>query len=223
MSFRSRHTALADKWVILSVVLTTIAAVIGLRMGRPVALWAHERWAAVHLRRTLAAKWQQLSSAPSLGRAAVPPALAEFSDYECPYCRVADGIADSLLRRTNVTIAYHHFPIPSHPAAEGASRAAICAERQGRFQEMHRLMTTEEWRTTRDWASAAEVVGVSDLQQFGTCLKSAETNKRLKSDRELALSLKVIATPTFFTKTVGFAGAGDLARTISSLDLTVSR
>lgn len=77
--------------------------------------------------------------------------IAEFSDFQCPFCKQWSETYLPRLRERlgdEIALAYLHFPITEiHPAAPYASLAAICAGEQGRFWEMHdRLFERQsEW------------------------------------------------------------------------------
>ncbi|MCK9519216.1 MAG: thioredoxin domain-containing protein [Dehalococcoidia bacterium] len=78
--------------------------------------------------------------------------IAEFSDFQCPFCqrwnqqnleRVRERLGD------DVAMAFLHFPITQiHPNAGNASVAAVCAGEQGKFWEMHDLLFArqQEWQ-----------------------------------------------------------------------------
>lgn len=76
--------------------------------------------------------------------------VAEFSDFQCPFCkRWGDSYLGTLRTKyPDVALAFLHFPITQiHPNAANASVAAICAGEQGRFWEMHDLLFArqQEW------------------------------------------------------------------------------
>ena len=70
--------------------------------------------------------------------------IAEFSDFQCPFCkRFFDQALASIRRRegADVALAFLHFPIVKlHPNAGNASAAAVCAGDQGKFWPMHDLL-----------------------------------------------------------------------------------
>ena len=69
---------------------------------------------------------------PSRGPANAPVTIIEFSDFECPYCRLANGTVEQLLQRypNDVRLVYAHFPLDMHAWAQPAAVAATCAARQ---------------------------------------------------------------------------------------------
>jgi predicted DsbA family dithiol-disulfide isomerase len=54
-----------------------------------------------------------------------------FTDFQCPFCKRTHAALAPLLegRRGRVRVVYKHVPLPSHPDALAAARAAICGER----------------------------------------------------------------------------------------------
>lgn len=147
--------------------------------------------------------WRVLERRPQISSSqGISVALAEFSDYQCPYCRGMASSLDSFATTSGMGIAIVHLPIPSHPRAEDAARASICAERQGRFREMHHyLLTTRQWEGDGDWVAAARVVGGIATDLFVACLHDSVTTARLAEDLTLAKALGVSGTPTFFGRT----------------------
>src|SRR3954464_13355916 len=77
---------------------------------------------------------------PSRGAATAPVTIVEFSDFECPFCGrlfpTLKAVENIYLGR--VRIVYRQFPLRrSHPQAEKAAEASLCANEQGHFWEMH--------------------------------------------------------------------------------------
>lgn len=152
------------------------------------------------MRADIAREWTNLvASASGAAGSSGEVDLVEFVDYECPGCRVAHSVARSTQRgHPEITVAYRHFPLPIHPAAEAASRAAICAERQDRFREMHsHLMESTEWQAGVDWVRLALDIGVEDTLAFSRCLPAQETTERLEQDKAFAERLGIRVFPTF--------------------------
>lgn len=174
------------------------------------------------LQQSIAELWPTLNTGvrvDSLGRDV--PVIVEFSDYQCPFCRNAHLRIGELSSSLRVGVVYKHLPLTAiHPHAEGAARAAICAEQQGRFREIHdRLFTDRGWEETQAWTTLAFAAGVSDTTSFKECLNSPGTTQRLADDAALAGRLRVQATPTF----VGPAGTFVGAPTAESIAQVLSR
>lgn len=81
--------------------------------------------------------------------------IAEFSDFQCPFCKrwTESSIGDVRSRiGDDVAIAFLHFPITQiHANAGNASLVAICAGEQDKFWEMHDLLFARqtEWADLR--------------------------------------------------------------------------
>ncbi len=164
---------------------------------------------AVEVRGQAVVTGHSLSNGDSGGQSVV----VEFSDYECPYCRKSQPAVDSAVLR-GVRVAYIHAPGPSHPKARPAALAAICADEQGRFREVHsELMDSEDWRQTGDWAAVARSARVPDIATFVACLASARASATLERHEQIARSAGIRVTPTFAGPSVtelGMIGADRL-------------
>ncbi len=81
--------------------------------------------------------------------------IAEFSDFQCPFCKRWTETSLGEIRKRlgdDVAIAFLHFPITQiHANAGNASLVAICAGEQGKFWEMHDLLFARqaEWSNLR--------------------------------------------------------------------------
>ncbi len=172
-----------------------------LRPAGPLGRKWNARRAEQHLIAVAVEKWDRLAAGSSSGL----PVVVEFIDYECPFCRQAHLLLDDAAEGGGVEIVYRQMPLVIHPRADGAARAALCAEAQGRFREMHDLLLeTEDWRSSaHPWTDLAVYAGVEDSERFQACLSSEWVLGRLKADRRLADALGVSATPTF----VGLGGS----------------
>lgn len=69
---------------------------------------------------------------PVRGTPDAPVTIVEFSDFECPYCRMASGTVETVLEQYpgDVKLVYAHYPLPNHPWARPAAIAATCAAQQ---------------------------------------------------------------------------------------------
>ena len=77
--------------------------------------------------------------------------IAEFSDFQCPFCkRWVDQTIEHIRGEVgkDVSLAFLHFPITQiHPNAGNAALVSVCAAQQGKFWEMHDLLfqRQDEW------------------------------------------------------------------------------
>lgn len=113
--------------------------------------------AVLELARTSPPRFEIVDEAPPLagatfeGNEDAAVTVAEFSDFQCPFCQRWSLQTLPSLRAElgdDVRIAFMHFPITAiHPNAGFASVAAICAGEQEKFWEMHDLLFARqgEW------------------------------------------------------------------------------
>lgn len=144
--------------------------------------------------------WSTLASRGSaFGEQDSPAQLVVILDYECEECRANSRLIDSLAEITKLRVRYLHVPNRfTHPIAESAARAAVCAEVQGRFAEIHRqLVRTDAWIADHDWSGLAAVAGVPDMDRFLGCLRSVTTDLRLLEDRRWVRELSIGLAPSF--------------------------
>jgi protein-disulfide isomerase len=144
-----------------------------------------------------------------------PPVVVEYSDYECPFCaRAHEETRELREKRPDITIVRRQFPLdmscnplvkqPMHPSSCMLSRAALCAQEQGRFTQMDDAL----FRNQREHLAVAELaqrVGL-DVQRLQTCMASPATERRLESDIAAGIRDGVRATPTYVVGGVARSG-----------------
>lgn len=132
--------------------------------------------------------------------------LVEFLDFECESCAAAYPAIKEILAtyQDRITFVVRYFPIPSHPNAELAARAAQAAANQDRFAEMYTLLfeNQDAWGHRREaqtetFVGYARTLGL-DLDRFQRDLDDPATAARVARDRADGESAGVQGTPTFF-------------------------
>lgn len=140
------------------------------------------------------------------GNASSSVVIIEYSDFECPACRVYYGVMKQLMVEfgNKVAFVYRDFPLVEiHPNALLAAEAARAAGKQGKFWEMHDLLfeKQDEWAKVADvepmFESYASLLGIS-VDQFKADFKSKEIRDYVGAERASALKLGLAGTPTFF-------------------------
>jgi protein-disulfide isomerase len=153
-----------------------------------------------------------------------PMTLVEYGDFECPFCAKATGAARELRERFGDDLRYvfRHLPLPDvHPHAELAARAAVAADRQGRFWDMHDLLFRHQ-----DELEFEDLVGYAadlelDVEQFVRTIDDEQTARRIRADVASAEASGARGTPTFFIGDLRHTGPYD-AETLAT-ELLVSR
>ncbi len=146
------------------------------------------------------AKAIPLEGSPSRGPDMAPVTLVEFSDFECPFCQRLAPELDALWekKKSAVRFVYKFMPLSMHPHGDIAARAAIAAQDQGKFWEMHHeLFANGEHLEQGDLEGYAKGIGL-DLDRFRQDMQSPATKARIDADRRVADALGVKGTPTVF-------------------------
>ncbi|MFO0577326.1 MAG: thioredoxin domain-containing protein [Polyangia bacterium] len=154
-----------------------------------------------------------LGDAPVRGPASAPVTLVVFSDFECPFCAKMAQTLKELLAELGgrVRIAHKSMPLPFHPHAEPAARAALAAGQQGRFWEMHdRLFAHGRELSDPELEQHAAAIGL-DLVRFRSDLASPALRERIERDRQQGAALGAAGTPTLFVNGRLVAGAQPIA------------
>lgn len=132
--------------------------------------------------------------------------VMEYSDFQCPACRVYYPVMRQLMQEfeKEVAFVYRHFPLSQiHANAEFAARAAEAARQQGKFWEMHDMLFEKqnEWAEVNDietlFLAYAKLIGL-DQEKFKTDWRSKEVKDFVASQKTHALSSGLQGTPTFF-------------------------
>ncbi len=135
------------------------------------------------------------------GRPDAPLTLVEYGDFECPFCAKATGVTRELRERFGDDLRYvfRHLPLADvHPHAELAARAAVAADNQGRFWDMHdALFADQENLELSDLIRQAANLNL-DMERFLRDLESSETAWRVRNDVASAEASGARGTPTFF-------------------------
>jgi protein-disulfide isomerase len=144
---------------------------------------------------------------PQLGPDDALVTIIEFADYQCPYCAKASGPLEEAADKfdEDVRVIYKHFPLPSHPQATPAAKAAWAAHQQGKFWEMHAYM----------FDAKANVDGVDekaanfglDAQKFAADRTSEAAAKAVDDDLFAGSKLGVTGTPAFFVNGHQYVGS----------------
>jgi protein-disulfide isomerase len=136
-------------------------------------------------------------------------AIVEYADFECPYCgqyaqEVYPQISKDYIDAGKVRYFFRDLPLPIHPHAMIAARAARCAGEQGKFWEMHDSLYARQTAIRDvDMPSRAQELGL-DATKFSECLSSDRYADEINKNSAEAQKMGIQGTPTFF---IGAAGA----------------
>ena len=145
-----------------------------------------------------------------LGAADPLVTMVAFVSYQCPYCGRAEETVQTLLKghgKQWLQVRIKHNPLPFHKLSPGASIAAICAGRQGKFAAMHGSIFADQRNLTQaDLASRARRLGL-DLGKFRRCQLDPSAAAVVKGHVRQARAVKATGTPSFFLNGRKMVGA----------------
>lgn len=140
-----------------------------------------------------------ITGSPEQGKADAPVTLIVFSDFECPWCGKLKPVLDQLLanNKDKLRIVFKHLPLQMHPQAEPAALAAIAAQKQGKFWEMHdALFQITKWTPNMIYETALKI-GLN-MEKFKADLASQDIQMQLSKDKTDAQLADVTSTPSLF-------------------------
>lgn len=197
-------------------------------------------WAVV------SARWQSRPSEPSAQRGTVNPqasaipteplrlmpgpvkgskdakvALIEYSDFKCSFCgsfarNTLPALDRKYLQPGKVLLSFQHLPLQKYPFAQQAAEGAECANRQGRFWEMHDALFARQQQQEIDDAGLLSVARNLGLNEdiFAYCL-DGEASPFVKEQADAARTLRIEGTPTFFVGSILPDGRVKVAKRIT--------
>jgi protein-disulfide isomerase len=151
-----------------------------------------------------------------IGDAHAATTIVLFTDFQCPYCKKLDArFREAAASRSDFHVVLRNKPLPMHPNARLAAKAAIAAESQGKLEPYAKLLFDHQDTLDRDaLVRYADMAGL-DRAHFLSDLDSAATAARLEEDEALAERFGVKGTPTSFVEGRRVVGAQPLATFLS--------
>ncbi len=139
----------------------------------------------------------QSPDTPVLGNPTGDVTVVEFFDYNCPYCKtVAAGTLDTLEQDGNVRIVLKEFPILGDGSVY-ASRAALAAQRQGKYRELHLALMAHKGKIDAEAVrNLVSTVGL-DWAKLEMDMQDPAIDAAIARNDSLAASIGVRGTPAF--------------------------
>jgi protein-disulfide isomerase len=139
-----------------------------------------------------------------IGKSDAPLTMVEFTDLQCPFCRVYHVTTFEQLKRDYIDtgkLRYisRDFPLEAiHPLANAAARAARCAGDQGKFWEMRHVILANNQTIAKDvFATFAQDLKLN-ASEFQRCTSDADKYQdELKKDQAEGLAAGITGTPSF--------------------------
>ena len=139
--------------------------------------------------------------------------IVNFTDFECPFCRMLHTKLTELEGEFHGKIALTRLmrPLPGHPGADPAARGYICTPEDKKDALAHKLYTTEAGKLNRAHVSViATELGV-DPAPFQRCLDSEETQATLDEHSKLFKEAGLKGVPATFVEDELIKGADVVA------------
>ena len=138
--------------------------------------------------------------------------IAEFSDFECPFCGRVEPTITQLMRDygNDLRVVWMNNPLPFHQNATPAANAALEAMQQGgsaKFWAMHeKLFSNQQGLTRENMERYAQELGLN-MAQFRAALDNNEHRAAIEQQQTLARGLGASGTPSFFINGRNLRGA----------------
>lgn len=165
------------------------------------------------------------AGAPVRGAEGAAVTLVEFSDFQCPYCFVAVAKLNAVLNAYpgKVKLIFKEFPLETHSQAALAADAAIAAQRQGKFWQMHDALFAHRRDLSRPAIlGMAQGLGL-DMKRFQADLDSAETKKTVANDVQDGDRAGVEGTPSVYIDGQQYNGNLDLTAVRKVIDAELKK
>jgi thiol-disulfide isomerase/thioredoxin len=145
----------------------------------------------------------QLAGAPYEGQPGARVTLVEFFDYSCPHCRLVKPMLEDVVAQYpgDVVVYFMHFPLGGggHPHSDSLAAAAVAAQKQGKFREMHKRLFDAQSGGQDDGAIEKIAAGLGlDMARFKADWKSEATQAFVKQQREQAIRADLAGTPGIY-------------------------
>lgn len=145
--------------------------------------------------------------------------ITEFGDFECPACGRFSVLTEPDIRKKYVSTGlvrwrFIDYPLQMHKNTWQASRAAACAEEQGRFWDFHDALyqTQDQWsgETTDNPDKYMKQLGRQlglDANKFDQCVDSKKYQAKIQAHYAIGEARKINQTPTFIIGSQQYNGA----------------
>lgn len=156
-----------------------------------------------------------VAHSPIRGPKNAPVTIVSFVDFQCPFCSRFHAPTLEVLKAYPDKVNYmlKNFPLPFHPEAKPAAKAAFAAGEQGKYFEMVDAILKDNSGLSADkYKLLAKDIGLNE-DKFAKDLaeKDAQYEQWIAADMQLVDQVDVRGTPTFFLN-----GKKTMARDLAS-------
>jgi protein-disulfide isomerase len=148
-----------------------------------------------------AVKTIDLADSPAKGAAKPVVTLVEWADFECPFCGATAPLLKGIVEKypDQVQLVFKHYPLSMHQHSENAARAAVAAQRQGKFWTMQQALF-ENQKAGLDESNILKLAREAglDMKAFESDIASEATADSVARDRKQADELGLQGTPMIY-------------------------
>lgn len=132
-----------------------------------------------------------------------PVQIVEFFDYSCPHCKLAMPVLEDVVAEypSDVVVYFMQFPLGGggHPQSMSLAAAALAAQKQGKFREMHKKLFAAQDGEQSDDAVRAIAKGLGlDMARFEKDWKDPATKALVEKQKQAGLDADIDGTPGIF-------------------------
>jgi protein-disulfide isomerase len=146
-----------------------------------------------------------------LGNESAKVTIIEFGDYQCTFCKrfhayTKDLLMNNFVKTGIVKFLFKDYPVndiaPSN-SSTFASEASYCAADQAKYWEYYDQLYDNSrgentgWINQKSLIEFAKLAGIQNITAFSDCLNSHKYSDLVQKNYDLAMSLKLTATPSF--------------------------
>ncbi len=164
----------------------------------------------------------KLDRGPSRGPARAPVTIIVFTDFQCPFCGKVLGTIDELWDEypDKLRLVVKQFPV--HDTAVLAAEAALAADEQGKFWELHDLMMANQddlsEQALLDYGARAGL----DVKKLRNALDRRTYKDALQEQMDAGKQADVKGTPCFFINGKQFTGAQPIENFRKEIDAALA-
>lgn len=156
------------------------------------------------------------------GNKNAPVTIVEFVDFQCPFCQRFHPVINEVIKvyPHQVNYVLRNYPLPFHPQAKPAAKAALAAGEQGKYFEMTELLLQNAAALSEEkFQELAKSLGLN-VSKFMKDYKEkdAKWEEAIKKDMELAVKADVRGTPTYYLN-----GRKTMARDLNSYKTEIDK
>lgn len=123
--------------------------------------------------------------------------IVEFFDYQCGYCkRTMQTVLDLQKEDPKIRFVWKELPILG-PVSEFAARAAMAAEKQGKYLDFHVAVMGARGQLTPDGVMKRAADAGLDVEKLKRDMMAPEIGNYLRDTLQLAQELGINGTPGF--------------------------